>query len=112
MLLHTPSTRPRRCGGGSVWSTAVPAVSETDSTIAIGRTSTSSTASDGDRPATTWSSAPPAASRPTVRTDGLRSRAPRTAPTMPPTASTVDTVPNAPAPPASGPVTRTASVRP
>src|SRR5690606_17565807 len=102
--------RPRSRAGGSVCSTAVPAVSETDSTTAIGSTSTSSTASDGDSPATTCSSPPAAASAPTRRTDGLRSRAPSTAPTMPPTARTVDTVPKAPAPPASGPVTRTARV--
>lgn len=71
----------------------MPAVSETDSTTAIGRTITSSTARDGDSLATTCSSPPAAARAPTTRTEGLRSRAPRTAPTMPPTAGTVETVP-------------------
>ncbi len=88
----------------------MPAVSETDSTTAIGSTITSRTASDGDRPATTCSSPPAAASAPTTRTEGRRSRAPSTAPTMPPAASTVETVPNDPAPPARGPVTSTARV--
>src|SRR5690606_5195758 len=82
MLPQTPRTRPRSRAGGSVCSTAVPAVSETDSTTAIGSPSTSRTARDGDSPATTCSSPPAAASAPTRRTDGLRSRAPSTAPTM------------------------------
>lgn len=98
--------------GGSVWSTVVPAVSDTDSTTAMGSTMTSRTASEGEKPATACSRPPAAARAPTRRTEGLRSRAARTAPAMPPTASTVETVPNAAAPACSGPVTRTASVSP
>ncbi len=50
-LRHTPRTRPRMCGGGSVWRTVVPAVSETDSTTAMGMTSRISSARVGVSPA-------------------------------------------------------------
>jgi hypothetical protein len=88
----------------------LPAVSETDSAIAIGTTSTVSMSTLGASPAAIWSAAPTAARTPTIRTEGRRRRPASTAPATPPTASAVETVPKAPLPRCSGPVTSTASV--
>nr|WP_242504053.1 hypothetical protein [Promicromonospora panici] len=109
-LRQTPRTRPRMAAGGSVCSTVAPAVSDSDSTTAMGATTTSSRANVGDRPASTWSSAPAAASSATTRTVGRRSRPARNAPTIPPTASTAATVAKSRVVPARAPVTSTARV--